>query len=204
MVSALGRYGRNGRKATRVMAASQRIRTSGPRDETVRIYHRAQRPNLTARPTQWPPQPMFAGPISRFWSSVRARRAEINKRRRIPHPRRTRRSEAEHAANHAVIWERLSTTIDIRGTAEFVPVRSEAKAMSRWGGISTDRNLRHTLGRRTVQLNSRVRLNATRPAMTQARARSLADTYTRNDHRHCRLPVYTSHSKSRVVKYSHL
>src|SRR6266702_7231426 len=105
MVSALGRYGRNGRKATRVMAASQRIRTSGQLDEMVRIYHRAQRPNLTARPTQWPPQPMFAGPISRSWSSVRARRAEINKRRRIAHPRRTRRSEAEHAANHAVIWE---------------------------------------------------------------------------------------------------
>ena len=40
--------------------------------------------------------------------------------------------------------------------------------------------------------------------MMQERARSLAAMYTRNDHRHCRLPVYTSHSKSRVVKYSHL
>jgi hypothetical protein len=40
--------------------------------------------------------------------------------------------------------------------------------------------------------------------MMQMRASTLAVTYTINDHLHGRFPVYTSHSKSRVVINSHL
>jgi len=46
--------------------------------------------------------------------------------------------------------------------------------------------------------------NTTRLRMMQMRASTLAVTYTINDHLHGRFPVYTSHSKLRVVIKSQL
>ncbi len=40
--------------------------------------------------------------------------------------------------------------------------------------------------------------------ITATKANSRDEIYTANDHFHGRLPVNTSHSKSRVVKNSHL
>ena len=56
----------------------------------------------------------------------------------------------------------------------------------------------------TLQSRRPVTLNTTRLRMMQMRASTLAVTYTINDHLHGRFPVYTSHSKSRVVINSHL
>ena len=56
----------------------------------------------------------------------------------------------------------------------------------------------------TLQLKRLVRLNPTKLRQTDVRANIRAVRYTANDHFHGRLPVNTSHSKSRVVKNSHL
>jgi hypothetical protein len=56
----------------------------------------------------------------------------------------------------------------------------------------------------TLQLKRLVRLNPTKLRQTDVRASIRAVRYTANDHFHGRLPVNTSHSKSRVVKNSHL
>jgi len=57
---------------------------------------------------------------------------------------------------------------------------------------------------RTEQLNGVVRLNPMKVRIVDPMVNSLAMKYTTNDHFHGRLPVNTSHSKSSVVKYSHL
>jgi hypothetical protein len=56
----------------------------------------------------------------------------------------------------------------------------------------------------TLQLNSVVRLKPMKLHITATKANSRDVRYTANDHFHGRLPVNTFHSKSRVVKNSHL
>src|SRR6267154_2860357 len=56
----------------------------------------------------------------------------------------------------------------------------------------------------TSQSRCRVTLNTTRLRTMQIRASILAVTYTINDQLNGRFPVYTSHSKLRVVINSHL
>jgi hypothetical protein len=60
-----------------------------------------------------------------------------------------------------------------------------------------------TLRNHALQLKGLVRLNPTKLRQTDVRANIRAVRYTANDHFHGRLPVNTSHSKSRVVKNSH-
>ena len=56
----------------------------------------------------------------------------------------------------------------------------------------------------TLQLNWVLRLNPMKLRVIDPKANSRAMRYTANDHFHGRLPVNTSHSKSRVVTNSHL
>jgi hypothetical protein len=56
----------------------------------------------------------------------------------------------------------------------------------------------------TLQLNLVARLNPMKLHTIATKANSRDVRYTANDHFHGRLPVNTSHSKSRVVKNSHL
>ena len=55
-----------------------------------------------------------------------------------------------------------------------------------------------------MQLNGVVRLSPMDVRIVDPMVNSLATKYTAKDHFHGRLPVNTSHSKSRVVKNSHL
>jgi hypothetical protein len=61
-----------------------------------------------------------------------------------------------------------------------------------------------TTSKCTSQLNSAVRLYPTRALTTLINESVLVAMYARNDHLHGRFPVYKPHSKSKVVKYSHL
>jgi hypothetical protein len=102
----------------------------------------------------------------------------------VTHPRSARRKEAIDTANHekaSVQRNQACTGLDSSVPNEDTPEQPL-----------------------TLQLNSEVRLNPMKLRVIDPKAHSRAMRYTVNDHFHGRLPVNTSHSKSRVVTNSHL